>query len=82
MVTVGETGVHVSFEGWVVPVDVKDNSTIVAAVTTLGIPESEGAVSLDSRLSYNLARSHANQECVARAQYVFCAGRDKTSTEV
>lgn len=43
LVSVGEKGVHVSFEDWLVPGDVEDNSTIVAAVTTFGVSQSEGA---------------------------------------
>ena len=42
MVTVGEKGVHVSFQDWVFPVNDEDDSTIVAAVTTLGVSEPEG----------------------------------------
>lgn len=45
MVAVGENGAHVSFEDWVVSADTEDNSTIVAAVTTLGISVSEGSIS-------------------------------------
>ena len=45
MVAVGENGAHMTFEDWVVSADTEDNSTIVAAVTTLGISESEGAIS-------------------------------------
>lgn len=42
MVSVGDKGVRVSFGDWAVSADVEDNSTIVAAVTTLGVPASEG----------------------------------------
>lgn len=43
MITVGEEGVNVSFEDWIVPENVEDNSTIIAAVTTLGVSGYEGA---------------------------------------
>lgn len=44
MVAVGETGTRVSFEDWLVPVNVQDNSTIVVAVTTFGFSEPAGAI--------------------------------------
>ncbi|CAM9330890.1 unnamed protein product, partial [Hapterophycus canaliculatus] len=42
LVSVGEDGTQVSFEGWTTPADVEDNSTLVVAVTNIGIAQSEG----------------------------------------
>lgn len=49
-VAVGEKGVHVSFEDWLVPEDIEDNSTLIAAVTTLGTSNSEGTNGKMSKL--------------------------------
>ncbi|CBJ26668.1 hypothetical protein Esi_0040_0095 [Ectocarpus siliculosus] len=41
VVSVGENGAQVSFEDWMAPAGVEDNSTFVVAVTSLGTFESE-----------------------------------------
>lgn len=50
LVTVGDKGVLVSFEDWVVPVGVEDNSAIVTAVATLGVSVSQGTISYEQAL--------------------------------
>ncbi|CBJ26667.1 hypothetical protein Esi_0040_0094 [Ectocarpus siliculosus] len=42
VISVGENGAQVSFEDWMAPAGVEDNSTFVVAVTSLGTFESEG----------------------------------------
>lgn len=43
-VDVGQNGTHVSFPNWESAADVEDNSTIIVAVTALGIFASEGII--------------------------------------
>lgn len=45
IISVGENGAQVSFEDWMAPAGVQDNSTFVVAVTLLGTSESEGVFS-------------------------------------
>lgn len=53
VVSLGEIGTQVSFEGWTAPADAQDNSTFVVAVTNLGIAESEGVLADGQRESGN-----------------------------
>ncbi|CAB1101902.1 unnamed protein product [Ectocarpus sp. CCAP 1310/34] len=44
IISIGEDGAQVSFEDWMAPAGVQDNSTFVVAVTLLNTSESEGYV--------------------------------------
>ncbi|CAM9387820.1 unnamed protein product [Ectocarpus sp. 12 AP-2014] len=46
VVSIGENGAQVSFEDWMAPAGVQDNSTFVVAVTLLSTSESEGPDSI------------------------------------
>ncbi|CAM9106341.1 unnamed protein product [Ectocarpus fasciculatus] len=56
-ISVGENGAQVSFEDWMAPDGVQDNSTVVVAVTLLGTSESEEP---DSITAINAWDAHGN----------------------